>query len=115
MKQSLKALVVFSFINHSFAENAIQDTSQWDRPRTLENFASFFKHFSSDFRTSRELPKGTTPEEQVIIDILAGGEDDGERLLELSMLDVMRFNQSLTMLEITGKVRALGANKWALI
>ena len=49
---------MFSFINYSSAENAIQDTSQWDRPRTLENFASFFKHFSSDFRTSPELPKG---------------------------------------------------------
>jgi len=59
LKQSLKALAVFSFINHSSAENAIQDTSQWDRPRALENLASFFKHFSSDFRTSRELPKGS--------------------------------------------------------
>lgn len=53
-----RELSAVELADRHFPENAIQDTSQWDRPRTLENFASFFKHFSSDFRTIPELPKG---------------------------------------------------------
>lgn len=54
-----RELSAVELADRHFPENAIQDTSQWDRPRALENLASFFKHFSSDFRTSRELPKGS--------------------------------------------------------
>ena len=59
-------------------------------------------------------PKGDTPEEQVILDLLLAGETEGSVLLEKSALTVVRFNQTITMLEITGKVRPLGANLWAL-
>lgn len=59
-------------------------------------------------------PKGDTPEQQVILDLLSTGEDDGGAMLALSRLEVTAYNQALTMLEITGKVRALGSNKWAL-
>jgi hypothetical protein len=45
---------------------------------------------------------------------LAGGETEGDALLALSKLEVSKFNQTLTMLEITGKIRSLGANKWTL-
>ncbi len=62
----------------------------------------------------RLRPRGATPEEQAIIDLLVAGESDGIVLLEKSALEVVRFNQSLTMLEITGKVRSLGANRWSL-
>lgn len=61
----------------------------------------------------RIRPRGATNEEQVILDLLAAGESDGAVLLEKSTLDVARFNQALTMLEITGKIRSLGANKWS--
>ena len=58
--------------------------------------------------------QGDTPEEQLLLDLLAGGTQDGEALLTRSKLDVTRFNQTLTMLEITGKIRALGGGQWAL-
>jgi hypothetical protein len=35
-------------------------------------------------------------------------------LQALSRLDVTEFNQTLTMLEITGKVRSLGGGQWSL-
>lgn len=57
---------------------------------------------------------GDTPAEQIILDLLAAGERDSEALLGKSQLEVTRFNQTLTMLEITGKVRSLGANQWSL-
>jgi len=56
--------------------------------------------------------RGDTPEEQQILDILADGPTDGARLLQLSGLEITLFNQSLTMLEITGKIRGLGNNQW---
>jgi DNA processing protein len=59
-------------------------------------------------------PRGATPEEQTIINLLASGENEGAALLALSKLETARFNQTLTMLEITGKIRSLGANKWSL-
>lgn len=61
-----------------------------------------------------QKPKGDTPEQQIIIDLIASGEDDGFVLLQQSLLPVQLFDQNLTMLEITGKVRPLGNNKWAL-
>jgi len=57
---------------------------------------------------------GSTPEEQLIIDLLHSGISDGSELLTKSELEASRFNQSLTMLEITGLVRPIGANHWSL-
>lgn len=64
--------------------------------------------------STKSAPKGTTPEEQTLIDLLARGENEGPILLVKSKLEISCFNQTLTMLEITGKVRSLGANRWSL-
>jgi DNA processing protein len=58
--------------------------------------------------------RGDTAEEQAIIDLLYGGMSDGHELLVSSNLAPDHFNQTLTMLEISGKVRALGNNHWTL-
>jgi DNA processing protein len=53
-------------------------------------------------------------EEAAILDALMRGISDGSELLEVSGLAPQIFNQTLTMLEITGKIRPLGAGHWAL-
>ena len=58
--------------------------------------------------------RGDTAEEQTVIDLLYGGLSDGHELLLQSQLAPVEFNQVLTMLEISGKVRALGNNQWGL-
>jgi DNA processing protein len=58
--------------------------------------------------------KGANPSEQLIIDLLSQDISDGAELLLKSGLEIGEFNQTLTMLEITGKIRSLGANRWAL-
>lgn len=60
------------------------------------------------------LPLGDTAEEHTILTLLGAGEADGEILQKNSQLTPDVFSQTLTMLEITGKIRALGANKWAI-
>jgi DNA processing protein len=62
----------------------------------------------------RAVPQVADTAQQAIIDLLAAGHTDGELLLSQSNLDVTRYNQALTMLEISGTVRALGANHWSL-
>lgn len=68
-------------------------------------------------RHSTELQhiKGDTPDEQAILDLMLNGVTDGHHLLEGSGLEISLFNQSLTMLEINGKIRSLGANHWSIL
>lgn len=54
------------------------------------------------------------PSEQIILELIQTGTSDGGELLAKSQLEVGAFNQTLTMLEITGKIRSLGANQWSL-
>lgn len=58
--------------------------------------------------------KGANEAEQAILDLLMGGLRDGDILLAESKLEVALFNQTLTMLEITGKIRSLGGGQWSL-
>lgn len=63
--------------------------------------------------TQQQL-QANTPEEQVVLDLLVKGIRDSDALLAESALAVVQFNQALTMLEITGRIRSLGANQWTL-
>jgi DNA processing protein len=56
----------------------------------------------------------STPEEHAILELLKGGISEGAILLAETGLSVQLFNQTLTMLEITGRIKPLGANQWAL-
>lgn len=60
------------------------------------------------------LPAAATPEEFIILKLLQTGITDAGQLLQQSSLTVSSFNQTLTMLEITTKIRPLGNNHWAL-
>lgn len=57
--------------------------------------------------------RSDNPKEQLLLDLLQAGTSDGTDLLARSKLPIAEFNQTLTMLEITGKIRSLGANNWA--
>lgn len=63
---------------------------------------------------TKTAPKGSNEAEQAIIDLIQQGVADGAELQAKSGLTIEQFNQHLTMLEITGKVRSLGANQWSL-
>lgn len=59
-------------------------------------------------------PVAQSPEQQCLLDLLQQGIAEGEELFTQSNLSVQQFNQSLTLLEIEGKVLPLGANRWGL-
>ncbi len=64
--------------------------------------------------TQTKLVFGDTPQEATIIELLQSGIRDGEELQIKSKLQTAEFNQTLTMLEIKGIVKALGANQWTI-
>ena len=59
-------------------------------------------------------PLGDTPAEQAILKLLQNGVRDGDKLLSKSNLEASEFNQVITLLEIKGHIRSLGANQWSL-
>lgn len=60
------------------------------------------------------VAKGSTPLEQSILDLLASGVRDGDAILAQLDASATEFNTALTMLEISGSIRSLGANQWTL-
>lgn len=60
------------------------------------------------------LPFGDTPAENTILQLIASGVRDGEQLQQQSELLASDFAAALTMLEINGQIRPLGANQWTI-
>lgn len=61
-----------------------------------------------------ELLFGDTEIETAILRLIAAGVQDGERMMNEMKVTISEFNQALTMLELKGRIRALGANQWAI-
>jgi DNA processing protein len=57
---------------------------------------------------------GATKEESILLELLASGFTESAELLTKSGLDPSVFNQTMTMLEINGKARPLGAGHWTI-
>ena len=64
--------------------------------------------------TAVQLPLCDTPEEAKIIELIAEGVSDGKALLDKSGVSTQIFSQTMTMLELSGKIKSLGADHWSL-
>lgn len=62
---------------------------------------------------TERIHRGETAEEQALLDLLYKGTSDGHQLLLVSELTPETFTQTLTMLELGGKIQPLGNNHWA--
>jgi len=60
------------------------------------------------------LALGNNPAETTIITLLQAGVRDGEALQQQSGIEAVEFATTLTMLELAGTIRSLGANQWTL-
>lgn len=60
-----------------------------------------------------ELLPNASSEELVILTVLENGETDAETLFEQSKLPISLFNQTLSNLEIVGRIKRIGA-KWTI-
>lgn len=64
--------------------------------------------------TQQQLPLGATQEEDTLLQLMATGITDGHELQQKSRLAPTVFNQTMTMLEISAKIRPLGGNNWGI-
>jgi DNA processing protein len=65
-------------------------------------------------RPQTSLALGSTPLESKIITLLQSGVRDGDELQTAAEVDASEFANTLTMMEISGTIRPLGGNQWAL-
>lgn len=68
-----------------------------------------------DLITSQgRLPLGNTELETAVIQLIASGVRDGDEIQQQSGASATDLSMTLTMLEIAGSVRNLGANQWTI-
>lgn len=60
------------------------------------------------------LALGNTPEETAILTLLTSGVRDGDELQQKAGIEPAEFASIMTMMEISGTTRSLGANQWTL-
>ena len=60
------------------------------------------------------LPLGNTPLESKVIELIASGIRDGDELQQKAGSSATELSTTLTMLELGGVIRNLGANQWTL-
>ena len=70
--------------------------------------------FPSHQPVQAPLPIGATPLENDIIACLSDGMRDGDEIIAKLQASPSDFNTALTMLEINGIIKPLGANQWSL-
>ena len=63
---------------------------------------------------AREDVFGDNKEEQLIIDLMKDGVTELDEIQQKSQLDPSIFSQTITMLELSSKIRPLGAAHWTL-
>ncbi len=65
-------------------------------------------------RAQTQLALGTNPTETAIITLIQSGVRDGDEIRAQTGIPADAFAAALTMLEINGTIRGLGANQWTI-
>lgn len=65
-------------------------------------------------KSQSSLALGNSPAETTILSLLQAGIRDGEELHRQSGIEASEFATTLTMMELGGVIRSLGANQWTL-
>ena len=72
------------------------------------------KYLKKRTKSTQALLFGDTEEETAILLALSKGLRNGEEIMQALHLSASDFNQIVTLLEIKGQIRSLGANNWSL-
>jgi DNA processing protein len=81
----------------------------------IVDIEAFINQFAPlEKQTARQSLLGQNEAEQRILELLEAGISDGETLQLQSKLEAKVYLQTMTMLEIRGAIRPLGANHWSL-
>lgn len=81
----------------------------------ITSYEDVLEHIAPELMAGQtSLALGNTPEETNIISLLSSGVRDGDELQQKAGIAPAEFATIMTMLEIDGTIRSLGANQWTL-
>lgn len=113
LEQGKDIFVIPGNITSSQSAGCNQLLRQGATPVTCVN--DILEVIAPDLITSQaSLPLGDNPLQSKILELLQAGVRDGDDLLRQCDVTAGEFATELTMMEIAGHIRALGANQWAL-
>ncbi len=92
-----------------------QGARPYTEPRDVLELLFPEEQISSQHKLRRQNLFGDTDVETKILQALAGGARKGDDIMRITHLPPEVFNQATTLLEIKSRIRALGANNWALV
>ncbi|HSX44141.1 MAG TPA: DNA-processing protein DprA [Candidatus Saccharimonadales bacterium] len=80
----------------------------------VTNVSDILRALGLEAAESKKKAVAASAEEAAILDLLEDGAAETEVILAKSGLELAIFNQTLTMLEITGKINPVGSGQWML-
>lgn len=94
------------------AEDIIERLRQLYATRNGKISDNFLSIGHSQNDQSANVTSNNTDDEIKIIKAISDGLVEGDEILKASKLSVENYNVALTMLEINGQIKPLGANRW---
>ncbi len=83
--------------------------------RIVTDYQDILEVIAPDLLSSQtSMPLGQNDLETAILKAIHSGVRDGEEILAIVSVDPTEFATALTMLELAGSIRALGANQWTI-
>ena len=115
LDQGKELFVVPGDITHPMSAGCNKLLKQGANPYTdIDDLLDFFFPKRQKAGLKQMVIFGDTPEELSLMKLMHDGIKNGEEMIKKTEMPVAIFNQTITMLEIKGLVRSLGANQWML-
>lgn len=115
LDQGKELFVVPGDITHPMSAGCNKLLKQGANPYTdIDDLLDFFFPKRQKAGLRQMVIFGDTPEELSLMKLMHDGIKNGEEMIKKTEMPVAIFNQTITMLEIKGLVRSLGANQWML-